>query len=420
MRAMADGLDASDDRPVWAARLRAERAARGWSQADAIRALRAHSPEQLPSDNTLLRNWKRWEAGRTEPDPFYRALIAKTFGTVTAAFFPPSATGEADRALLEGSGMGTLEIVARVQASDVSPSTLDALRVTADRLCCEYPYMPPDQLHAEGQSWLRRITSLMDRRLTLSQHRDVLSLAGWVALLVGCLEYDMGDRRAAEGTRRAAASLGMEAGNAAISAWAYEMRAWYALTQGDYRGAIAAAEAGKEIATTDGAAVQLAAQRAKAWARLGDRRQVETALDHGRQLLEALPYPADIDHHFMVDPAKFDFYAMDCYRILGENRLAEMYANEVISSSTDPNGIARKPMRIAEARVTLGVTAAREGDVEAAVSHGRQALEGDRKSLPSLLMCSQELASTLATNYPKQEQVTSYLEELRTLTSAHP
>lgn len=136
----------------------------------------------------------------------------------------------------------------------------------------------------------------------------------------------MGLRRIAEGTRKAALTLGDEAGNAAISGWAYEMRAWYALTQGDYRGVIAAAEAGEAVAAHDGAAVQLAAQRAKAWARLGDRRQVETALDKGRSLLESLPYPEDTDHHFVVDPAKFDFYAMDCYRIAGEDRLAEMYA----------------------------------------------------------------------------------------------
>ncbi|SCG19220.1 hypothetical protein GA0070610_5585 [Micromonospora echinofusca] len=412
---MAESLDHTDDRPVWATRLRAERTARGWSQADAVRAMRAHSREPLPADSTLLRNWKRWEAGGSEPDTFYKTLVAETFGTVTAAFFPPQAARERDDVLLAGTGMETLEVVARVRASDVSPATLDALRITADRLCCEYPYLPPEQLHAEGHAWLRRITSLMDRRLTLAQHREVLTLAGWIALLVGCVEYDMGQRRAAEGTRKAALSLGEEAGNAAVSAWAYEMRAWYALTQGDYRGVIAAAEAGEATASSDGAAVQLAAQQAKAWARLGDRRQVETSLDRGRRLLESLPYPEDTDHHFVVDPAKFDFYAMDCYRIAGEDRLAEMYAREVIKSSTDPNGQERKPMRIAEARITLGVTAARAGDVEAAIAHGRKALQGDRKSLPSLLMCSRELTNFLAQRYPKQPDVSSYLEEVRTL-----
>ncbi|MDG4754608.1 XRE family transcriptional regulator [Micromonospora aurantiaca] len=380
--------------------------------------MRVHATEQLPTDSTLLRNWKRWEAGSSEPDGFYKTLIAKTFGTVTAAFFPPATPHEADAALIAGTGMETVEILARLRSSDVSAATLEALRITADRLCCEYPYMASEQLRVEGRAWLRRITALMDRRLTLAQHQDVLSLAGWVALLVGCVEYDMGLRRIAEGTRKAALTLGDEAGNAAISGWAYEMRAWYALTQGDYRGVIAAAEAGEAVAAHDGAAVQLTAQRAKAWARLGDRRQVETALDKGRSLLESLPYPEDTDHHFVVDPAKFDFYAMDCYRIAGEDRLAEMYAREVIRSSTDPDGTERKPMRNAEARITLGVVAARSGDLDQAVSYGRRALNGDRKSLPSLLMCSKELATLLRERYPKEPEAVSYLDEVRALTAS--
>lgn len=414
---MAD-VAADLDRPIWATRLRAERTARGWSQGEAVRAMRVHAAEQLPTDSTLLRNWKRWEAGSSEPDGFYKALIAKTFGTVTAAFFPPATPHEADAALIAGTGMETVEILARLRSSDVSTATLEALRITADRLCCEYPYMESEQLRVEGRAWLRRITALMDRRLTLAQHQEVLSLAGWVALLVGCVEYDMGLRRIAEGTRKAALTLGNEAGNAAISGWAYEMRAWYALTQGDYRGVIAAAEAGEAIAARDGAAVQLTAQRAKAWARLGDRRQVETALDRGRTLLESLPYPEDTDHHFVVDPAKFDFYAMDCYRIAGEDRLAEMYAREVIRSSTDPDGTERKPMRNAEARITLGVVAARSGDLDQAVSYGRRALSGDRKSLPSLLMCSKELATLLRDRYPKEPEAVSYLDEVRTLSAS--
>lgn len=412
---MAD-VAADLDRPAWATRLRAERTARGWSQGETVRAMRAHAADQLPADSTLLRNWKRWESGNSEPDGYYKALIAETFGTVTAAFFPPSAPrGETE--LIAGSGMETVEILARLRSSEVSNATLDALKITADRLCCEYPYMASEQLRVEGRAWLRRITALTDRRLTLAQHQEVLTLAGWVALLVGCVEYDMGLRRIAEGTRKAALTLGEEASNAAVSGWAYEMRAWYALTQGDYRGVIAAAEAGEAVAAHGGAAVQLAAQRAKAWARLGDRRQVETALDKGRSLLESLPYPEDTDHHFVVDPAKFDFYAMDCYRIAGEDRLAEMYAHEVIRSSTDPDGTERKPMRNAEARITLGVVAARGGDLDQAVSYGRRALEGDRKSLPSLLMCSKELATLLRERYAKEPEAASYLDEVRALSA---
>ncbi len=110
--------------------------------------------------------------------------------------------------------------------------------------------------------------------------------------------------------------------------------------------------------------MQLAAQEAKAWSRIGDRRQAEVALDRGRRLLDALPYPDNLDHHFVVDPTKFDFYAMDCYRMLAEDKLAETLADEVIRSSTDFDGTERAPMRTAEARITLGVIAARQGDVE--------------------------------------------------------
>jgi hypothetical protein len=51
----------------------------------------------------------------------------------------------------------------------------------------------------------------------------LLTAAGWLALLVGCVEYDLGLRAAAEATRAAAKRLGAEAGNGEIIAWAHEM-----------------------------------------------------------------------------------------------------------------------------------------------------------------------------------------------------
>jgi len=78
-----------DDRPAWARRMTSERAARNWSQADAVRALRAHAAgEKLPDADSLLRQWKRWEAGEITPGEFYQPIIARTFGTATHAMFP--------------------------------------------------------------------------------------------------------------------------------------------------------------------------------------------------------------------------------------------------------------------------------------------------------------------------------------------
>lgn len=422
-KAVMEGVVRTDaDRPAWARRLRAEREARGWTQQDAVGALRRHAAEELPGDASLLRTWKSWEAGDHLPSGFYRAIIARAFGTVTAAFFPPADATRRDGngELLLASGMDTLDLLNRLQGSRVDQASLEALRVTVDRLCSEYPYLPSAELLSEGREWLRRVGALLEQRMTLGQHREVLVIAGWLALLVGCVEFDMGQRRSGESTRAAALSLGSEAGSLEIVAWAHEMRAWSALTRGDHRGVVAAAQEGSDAARGYGVAVQLAAQEAKAWARMGERHRMEVALERGRRALESLEPPANLDNHFVVDPSKYDFYVMDCRRVIGDDGLAVTYADEVIRAGTDLDGQERMPMRIAEARVTHALVAARRGDVEQAASHGRASLASERASLPSLLMVSRELARILGDHHGDDPGVRDYLDELRTMSLGAP
>ena len=71
-------------------------------------------------------------------------------------------------------------------------------------------------------------------------------------------------------------------------------------------------------------------------------------------------------------------------------RLAEALATEVIQASTDFDGTERAPRRLAEARITLGVVAARQGDLEQVIHYGQCALTAPRKSVPSLLMISRD------------------------------
>jgi transcriptional regulator with XRE-family HTH domain len=126
------GHSASEDRPSWARRIRAERGVRGWSQADAVRAMQAHADGKVPSHTTALRNWKRWENGEAEPDNFHKRFIAKTFGLPVATLFPQPPSREVDAELLSQTGMDTLEVVTRLRASDVSASTLEAARIAVD------------------------------------------------------------------------------------------------------------------------------------------------------------------------------------------------------------------------------------------------------------------------------------------------
>ncbi|WP_436501447.1 XRE family transcriptional regulator [Actinokineospora sp. HUAS TT18] len=376
--------------------------------------MRKHTRERLPEPDHLTRRWKAWELGENKPSKHYAPMIAATLDTVTTSLFPPEARSSE---VLAATGMDTLEIVSRLQASDVDEATLRAVRITVEKLCGEYAYGNPADLLTEGRSWLRRIVEMQEQRLSFVQRRDSLELAGWLALLVGCVEYDVGDRRAAEATRKAALSLGQEVGHPGVQGWAHEMRAWFALTSGDYRGAIAAAQAGQAASSTHSVAVQLHAQEAKAWARLGDQAAMRAALDRGRELLEALPYPDNIENHFVVDPAKYDFYAMDCYRHVGDDRLARALAEDVIRDGSDFDGRERSPMRISEARFTLGVAAAQEGDLDEALDQGRRAISAGRTSLPSLAMSSRELVRALSERYADVPATREYVAQVRAITA---
>jgi tetratricopeptide (TPR) repeat protein len=240
--------------------------------------------------------------------------------------------------LVAQTGMDTLELIRRVRASAIDPATTDALAITIEQLCCDYSHVDARELIATGKEWLGKTTELLANQLTLAQHRDVLNNAGMLALLVGCLEYDLGDHRAAEATRRMALELGKESRDAGIIGWAHEMLAWFNLTAGNYRAVIAAADAGLRAAPSHSVAVQLHGQRAKAYARMGMPDQVREALGQGSDLLDRLPFPGRPDNHFVVDPDKWDFYAMDTYRIVGEDALAKRNAEEVIRRSVTRTG----------------------------------------------------------------------------------
>jgi hypothetical protein len=69
-------------------------------------------------------------------------------------------------------------------------------------------------------------------------------------------------------------------------------------------------------------------------------------------------------------------------------------------------------------RVTLGVVAARQGDVEQAIHHGERALSGQRKSLPSLAMVSRDLTHVLRKRYPTEPSTKSFLDQLQAISHA--
>jgi transcriptional regulator with XRE-family HTH domain len=317
-------------------------------------------------------------------------------------------------AKLDRSPWQTAELVRRMQASDTTRRTLEALQATIVELCCQYSYRDALDLRQEAQGWLHHVGGLLRRPVGLHAHAELLVAGGWLALLAGCVEYDLGMRGAAESTRTAALQLGTEAGHPEIVGWAHEMSAWFALTQGRFRNVIAEAQKGQAVARTSSVHVQLIAQEAKARARLGES-GLHPLLESGKQMLDRLPYPDRPDNHFKVDPAKWDYYAMDVHRLAGDNELAKLYATTVIADNLGPDGTELSPMRIAESRVALAVVAAREGDLEQAVALGLSGLKGTRQSRPSLVMVAGELGHALHTCFPAEVLTRDFAEAVRAL-----
>ena len=408
-----------DDRPEWAVRLRRAREDRKWTQEDVVRAMRTVADGPLPED--LLTTYKRYERGKHFPTT-YAPLLAAVYRTdVDALFGRRNRTSSASRTMGDEwpageTGMGAQEIVAHLNRSAISDTVVTAIDLAVEQLCCDYRHIAAADLLAVGREWLARITRILDGRLNLSQHGRMLTIAGQLALLVGCLEFDIGRTEQAEATRLAAMELGRAAGGAHVIGWAYEQQAWFALIRGAHRDAITAARAGLAAAPALSVAVQLAAREAGAWARLGDHGGARTALTRARTLLDALPRPELPEHHFVVDTATFEFLAMDCHRLLGEHGPAAATATEVIRRGTSADGTELAPMRISAARLTLGVLAAGDGDLEGAVDHGLRALAQPRRSRPALLMAADEFAAELRRRFPGEPRADDFhraLDDLR-------
>ena len=172
-----------------------------------------------------------------------------------------------------------------------------------------------------------------------------------------------------------------------------------------------AAAVGREAARKTSVRVQLIAQEAKARARMGEA-GLQDMLVSGKVMLDAMPSPDRPDHHFKVDPAKWNYYAMDVHRLAGEDgRRALRHGRDraerragrdraVPDAGLGESAHARDP-------------AARSGDLESAVDLGRRGLEGDRRSVPSMRMVARELESELEQLYPREPMTADYREALR-------
>lgn len=310
----------------------------------------------------------------------------------------------------EAEAFEVMEMMRRAERSEVGKATIEALHAVVDRLARDYPTVPSRVLREQIRTRLDYVVRLLEGRTTLAEHRDLLVVAGWLSTLLGCVQWDEGRKQAAAASRDMAFQLGKEADHTEIQAWSYEMQAWFALTEGRHRDVTISAKNGRAISSNSHAAVQLAVQEAKGWARLGDLPKAEEAMRAGEQAMNQLPSPTHPEHHFVFDPTKFLFYAAAIYQWAGEDEPAEEYSEAMFDQCVLPNGTTRWPMRFSETQVGMGIITARRGDLDAALQYGTRALGYERVSAPSLLARAQELDAVLQQLYPDEPGTREYHE----------
>jgi hypothetical protein len=376
----------------------------------------------LACDEERIRRWERGEV--LWPHPPYRDALKELTGKSAEAlgFVPPGQ--QKTRRLLaaqvlprdalraEAELFDTMELARMADVSDIGSGTVEAVQEAVELLCRAYPSSSALTLRDRSKQRLKYVLGLLGGRLTLSQHREILVQAGWLANLLGCLHYDLGEREHAEAARLGALQMGKQAEHGKLMAWAHEMSAWFALTEGRYEDVIDAAQRGQGVAGTSSAMVQLTLQEAKGHARLRHRNEASEALTRGATVLSRLPTPAHPDHHFVFDHTKWIFYAATIYAWQGDDDRAEEHALEIMGRHTRPDGTTNAPMRTANARIDLGMVHARRGDLDAAVEEGLEAFQYDRKSLTDLVNRGEDLERLLQDRYPGEKLAAAFHERL--------
>ena len=313
-----------------------------------------------------------------------------------------------------GEDADILLMIQEADRTDIGPGTIESLYTMFDKLCRDYPSLPATELQRKLKQFYGRIMRLREGRMTFGQHKELLALSGWATALLACVDWDLNQREAAETARAATLRFAKEIGHSELSAWSYEMQAWFALTEGRYSDVTSIAKAAQTIGGENSAIVQLIMQEARGWAKLGNHNAAESAIDRGYNLLQRLPtihYP----RHFIYDRTKFPFYVASCHQWLGNYDRAEKFALQVIRECEINGTTERSPMRLADVHITLGLIHAERGELDAALESGFQGLAYERKSGPSLVIRATELNRAMSRKFPNVRRAEEFDEKLKQL-----
>lgn len=323
-------------------------------------------------------------------DPTDRRQALRTLG---GGLFGVAALGGFEPAEAE-----PMEYTRRSQVTIVGPRTVEHLQVVVAEMASTFAYTPPADLLPRALWYRRQVAALLDDgRHTLRERRELYHCAGWLSVILGWLNHDLGDSRTGEAYCLDAWEHGWQAEHGELCAWAMDAAATIALYGNQPDAAREAALKGLAQAPPDSAAaVRVSCQLTRANARLGRADDFEDALLDTRRKLDGLAVHGS--GLFSADVGRVASYAATSSIWLGRPERAVTFAREAIDFYQQAPDAERSPTREAIAWLDLGIAHAELGSPDAAVEVTDPALSTQRLT-GSVLTRAGELDAVLSRRY---------------------
>ena len=336
-----------------------------------------------------------------EGDPTNRRTAVSLIG---AALLPHAASADTVRAYTR-----------HATSSELVPGDAEDLEYAVHRIGAGYSAASPQELWPVVASYRQRAFSLLTRRHTLREGRELANHAGMLSVILAWIAHDLGERDLVNVLCADAWEQGRQADALEVGAWAEDVRATDALYNGRPLDALASATPGLAVAPRNSnAAIRLAAQTARAQARLGDRSAYAQAAALANHYREKLPLHAS--GLFAVDSVRLTSYEASSWGWLGDHTQARTAAAQAIEHYMAMPAPYQAPTRLAIARLDLASAHAELGEPDAAIAAARQALVGKRP-VQSIHNRLKQLERKLKTRYPTLPITQAFSEEAKTLTT---
>jgi transcriptional regulator with XRE-family HTH domain len=289
----------------WAARLREERCARGWSQRQmAVRLHRAADERVqagLPRIEYIVRRIVGYESGTHRPRDPYLELYSRAFGIPRDILFGPAGSEHPARlpAAADAAGLATW-----ITSSNTTDEAISRIGQAAHELAGAHPRQPPRRVLAGVMQAHRQAQALLHSgRQRLRQTRDLLQIGAGLLAHASLLLDDIHHSDSAEAHGHTALLFATEAGTSpalACSAQAKTAR-WLGMrcagraSQQYFSLSADLARKGFETSTpAHSVRVLLACQEASAAALLGDAALARQALKRADQAAGAVPDGSEV------------------------------------------------------------------------------------------------------------------------------